>query len=605
MSRTDNGAIATTGRARQRAYCIGVSPTGDDLSELKELLRTAGVAVVGEVVQHRERPHPNLYLGSGKVDELKPLLKAADANLVAVDDELTPRQERNLEEAIGMPVIDRTAVILDIFAGHAHTADGKLQVELAQLEYNMARMRGLWTHLERLGAGRGVGGIGTRGPGESQIETDRRLARDRISALRRRLEHVKSNRAVMRAERERAHLPNVALAGYTNAGKSTLLNALTGAEVGVRDRLFHTLDPTTRTLRLEGRTYLVTDTVGFIRKLPHQLVNAFAATLEETKLADLILHVVDAHAPEEDLDAMMRAVDDVLEEIGAGESPRMLVLNKADLLDDDRRRELSIRHPEGLLVSAVTGEGLEELGAAIAESFERSLLDVELLVPFSEGQTLSELHDVAGDLEREDTAEGVRVNVRLPAVVAERYDRYVNVNGDSDGLAARGAEARGAALVRGGGQLVDDARERGDERHEQELGDPVADLALVGLGAEVDEHDADLAAVGGVDQARAVDDRDAEAGGEPGARHHEPGDALGQRDGHAGADHAPLAGREPERLDAAQVEARRRPAACARAAARRGGGAGPGALRPPRSTCSRRYRRRPTDRRRGPHRGRI
>ena len=265
MANGDNGV---QGRARQRAYCIGVSPTGDDLSELKELLRTAGVAVVGELVQHREKPHPNLYLGSGKVDELKPLLKAADANLVAIDDELTPRQERNLEEALGMPVIDRTAVILDIFAGHAHTADGKLQVELAQLEYNMARMRGLWTHLERLGAGRGVGGIGTRGPGESQIETDRRLARDRISALRRRLEHVKSNRKVMRAERERAHLPNVALAGYTNAGKSTLLNQLTGAEVGVRDRLFHTLDPTTRTLRLEGRTYLVTDTVGFIRKLP-------------------------------------------------------------------------------------------------------------------------------------------------------------------------------------------------------------------------------------------------------------------------------------------------------------------------------------------------
>src|SRR5215204_1002018 len=337
---------ARPGRARQRAYTVGVSPTGDDLSELQELLRTAGVAVVGETVQHRERPHPNLYLGPGKVDELKPLLKEADANLVAVDDELTPRQERNLEEALGMPVIDRTAVILDIFAGHAHTADGKLQVELAQLEYNMARMRGLWTHLERLGAGRGVGGIGTRGPGESQIETDRRLARDRITVLKRRLDQVKLTRAIQRAERERAHLPNVALAGYTNAGKSTLLNALTGSDVGVRDRLFHTLDPTTRTLRLHGRTYLVTDTVGFIRKLPHQLVNAFAATLEETKLADLILHVVDAHAPEEELEQMTRAVDDVLEEIGAGDTTRLLVLNKADLLDDDRRHELAFRHPE-------------------------------------------------------------------------------------------------------------------------------------------------------------------------------------------------------------------------------------------------------------------
>jgi GTPase len=431
MQRTRNGRTAHSrsapppalGRAKQRAFCIGALPSGD-LAELGELLRTAGVAVVGELVQRRDEPHPNLYLGPGKVAELKELLAATDANLVACDDELTPRQERNLEKELGLPVIDRTAIILDIFAGHAHSADGKLQVELAQLEYNMARMRGLWTHLERLGAGRGVGGIGTRGPGESQIETDRRLARDRISALRRKLEHVRSNRAVMRAERERAHLPTVALAGYTNAGKSTLLNALTGAEVGVRDRLFHTLDPTTRTLRLQGRAYLMTDTVGFIRKLPHQLVDAFGATLEETLRADVILHVVDAGVPEEELVEMTRAVDDVLEEVGAGDRPRILVLNKADLLDEDRRHELAFRHPEAVLVSAVTGEGLDALGDRVATEFERTLRDVELLVPFSDGATLSELHDVAGDLEREDTAEGVRVNVRLPAVMADRFGRY-------------------------------------------------------------------------------------------------------------------------------------------------------------------------------------
>src|SRR5688572_4917114 len=416
------------GRAKQRAYVVGALPAGD-LEELKELLRTAGVAVVGELIQRRDRPHPNLYLGPGKVSELKALAKQADANLVACDDELTPRQERNLEKELGIPVLDRTAVILDIFAVHARSAEGKYQVELAQLEYNMARMRGLWTHLERLGAGRGVGGIGTRGPGESQIETDRRLARDRISALRRRLEEVKATRSVMRAERERAHLPSVALAGYTNAGKSTLLNKITGSDVPVRDRLFHTLDPTTRTTRIDGRTYLLTDTVGFIRKLPHQLVDAFAATLEETIRADLLLHVVDASGPEEELLAMTRAVDDVLDEIGVGDQPRILVLNKADKLDDERRRELAFRHGDASLVSAVTGEGLPELAERIADEFERQLLDVELLVPFSEGGTLSELHDVAGDLERTDTPDGVLIQVRLPAVIAERFERY-EVNGD-------------------------------------------------------------------------------------------------------------------------------------------------------------------------------
>ncbi|HXD56837.1 MAG TPA: GTPase HflX, partial [Thermoleophilaceae bacterium] len=285
MERSRNGRAAETRygegirnpRARQRAFCIAVSPDGADFSELRELRRTAGVAVAGEMTQRRAKPDPDRYFGKGKLTELKQAVAESDANLVACDDELAPRQERNLEEAIGVPVIDRTAIILDIFADHAQSAEGKLQVELAQLEYNLSRMRGLWTHLERLG-----GGIGTRGPGETQIETDRRLARDRIAALKRRLERTKAGREVMRRERERAQLPTVALAGYTNAGKSTLLNALTGAEVGVRDRLFHTLDPTTRTLRLDGRTYLVTDTVGFIRRLPTQLVEGFAATLEET-----------------------------------------------------------------------------------------------------------------------------------------------------------------------------------------------------------------------------------------------------------------------------------------------------------------------------------
>src|SRR5437588_8045604 len=256
-------------RARQRAFCVAAGPDEPDLAELRELLRTAGVAGAGELHQRRPRPDPDRYLGKGKLDELKRAISEADANLVACDDELLPRQEPNLGRAVGVPVIDRTAIILDIFADHAASAEGKLQVELAQLEYNLARMRGLWTHLERLG-----GGIGTRGPGETQIETDRRLARDRIAALRRRLERVKGTRAVQRAQRERAALPTIALVGYTNAGKSTLLNALTHAEVGVRDRLFHTLDPTIRGLRVGGRLHLLTDTVGFIAKLPHQLIDA-------------------------------------------------------------------------------------------------------------------------------------------------------------------------------------------------------------------------------------------------------------------------------------------------------------------------------------------
>jgi GTP-binding protein HflX len=412
-------------RARQRAFAIGVVSDGehreDPLAELKELLRTAGVATAGELTQARADPDPDRYLGRGKLAELKREIAASDANLVACDDELVPRQERNLEQALGVPVIDRTAVILDIFADHAHTAEGKLQVELAQLEYNLARMRGLWTHLERLGAGRMDGGIGTRGPGESQIETDRRLARDRITALRRQLRGVERTRAVQRAERERAALPSVALAGYTNAGKSTLLNAITGAGVGVGERLFHTLDPTTRAFTFDGRRYLLTDTVGFIRKLPHQLVEAFKATLEETVLADLILHVVDGSEAEADRVDSIAAADAALEEIGAGASPRLLVMNKVDLLDEPERRELQLRHPDAALVSAETGEGLEELRSRIADSIRASLIRVELLIPFDAGDRLSELHEIAGDLEREDRADGVLVRARLPAALAERF----------------------------------------------------------------------------------------------------------------------------------------------------------------------------------------
>jgi GTP-binding protein HflX len=431
MDSRRNGTEPTQ-RAAQRAFIIAALPDGDDLAELGELLRTAGVAVVGEMIQRREQPHANTYLGPGKVAEAKAAATATDANVIACDDELSARQERNLEQALGLPVVDRTTVILDIFAAHAGSAEGKLQVELAQLEYNLARMRGLWSHLERLG-----GGIGTRGPGETQIETDRRLARDRIATLRRRLEHVKGTRAVQRAERERAALPTIALVGYTNAGKSTLLNALTArfasaatTEVGVRDRLFHTLDPTTRTIKLplrggsRGRPYLLTDTVGFISKLPHQLVDAFAATLEETRRAELLAHVLDASAPESHAEIMEHAVQETLEEIGAGESARVLVLNKVDLLDEQARDELRFRHPDAVQVSGISGEGLDELAERLVRELAHTLRPLDLLVPYADGGSLAELHELAGEVSREDTAEGVRVHALVPARLAARFARF-------------------------------------------------------------------------------------------------------------------------------------------------------------------------------------
>src|ERR1700709_1455302 len=286
----------------------------------------------------------------------------------------------------------------------------------------MARMRGLWPHLERLGAGRMDGGIGTRGPGETQIETDRRLARNRIAALRRRLKNLEQNRGVMRAQRDASALPRVALAGYTNAGKSTPLNALPGAEVGVGDRLFHTLDPTTRSFELSGRDYLLTDTVGFIEKLPHQLVEAFKATLEETVLADLIVHVVDASETEERRAVDMKAVDEVLEEIGTGEKPRLLGLNKADLLSEEERHAATLAHPEAALVSAVDGEGLDQLRAMIETAFDETLAEGELLVPYTEGGRLPELHEVAGEAGGRGRGDGVLVHAKVAVSELHRFD---------------------------------------------------------------------------------------------------------------------------------------------------------------------------------------
>jgi GTP-binding protein HflX len=392
----------------------------EELGELRELLRTAGVAPVGELVQRRPSPDPRTYVGKGKLEELKASLADSGAESVVVDDDLDPGQQRRLEDALSARIVDRTQLILDIFAQHASSAEGKLQVELAQLEYNLPRMRGMWQHLERLG-----GGIGTRGPGESQLESDRRLARRRIGLLKRRLRGLEKRRAVQRKARERSAAPVVALAGYTNAGKSTLLNALTDADVSVNDRLFETLDPTTRGFEHDGRRYLVTDTVGFIRRLPHQLVEGFAATLEETLMADLVLHVVDASEPDERLDDTVRAVNAVLDEIGADDLPLEIVLNKADLVDPLRARRLANRFPNALQISARSGERLDALRARIAERFVNRFRPVRLLVPYDHGRVLTELYELGAPIEeRVDRADGVLVHARLPERELARFAPY-------------------------------------------------------------------------------------------------------------------------------------------------------------------------------------
>jgi len=413
------------GAEPERGFLVAVLAQGveedDELGEMRELMRTAGVEPVGELLQRRSAPDPRTYVGKGKLAELKEAVPRTNAESLIVDDDLDPGQQRRLEDELKLRVVDRTQLILDIFAQHAVSAEGKLQVELAQLEYNLPRMRGLWQHLERLG-----GGIGTRGPGETQLETDRRLARRRVGQLKRRLQELERRRQTQRKARRRAETPIVALAGYTNTGKSTLLNALTDAEVSVDDRLFETLDPTTRSFVQDGRRYLVTDTVGFIRRLPHQLVEGFAATLEETVDADLVLHVADASVPDERLDDMIGAVNSVLAEIGAAELPIELVLNKIDEVDPLRRRRLANRFPGSLEISALTGEGLDDLRARVAERFGERLRPVRLLVPYDQGRILAELYELGAPIDdRLDTSEGVIVVARLPRREVTRFAPYL------------------------------------------------------------------------------------------------------------------------------------------------------------------------------------
>src|SRR5512132_694370 len=418
------------GAEPERGFLVAVLAQGveedEELAEMRELMRTAGVEPVGELLQRRPSPDPRTYVGKGKLAELKEAVPRTNAESLIVDDDLDPGQQRRLEDELKLRVVDRTQLILDIFAQHAVSAEGKLQVELAQLEYNLPRMRGMWQHLERLG-----GGVGTRGPGESQLETDRRLARRRISLLRRRLRDLSKQRATRRKSRTRSQTPTVALAGYTNVGKSTLLNALTGAGASVDDRLFETLDPTTRSFDYDGRRYLVTDTVGFIRRLPHELVEGFAATLEETLAADVVLHVVDAAADDERMEEMVAAVDSVLAEVGADELPIQIVLNKIDLVDPLKRRRLANSFPGATQVSAETGEGLDELRAAVARRFAERFEPVRLLIPYDAGDRLAELYELGAPVdERIDRPEGVFVRARLSHADLRRFAGFLVLEED-------------------------------------------------------------------------------------------------------------------------------------------------------------------------------
>jgi GTP-binding protein HflX len=402
---------------------MDVSPDEEDdrLVEMRELLRTAGADVVDVVLQRQRTPNPRTYVGKGRLEDLADLCTEIKPHIVAFEGDLTASQQRILEDRLNKRVVDRTGLILDIFALHAHTAEGKLQVELAQLEYNYARQEGLWQHLERLG-----GGVGTRGPGETQLESDRRLLRTRMAVLRQRLKELERSRDVMRSRRVQAAVPRLALAGYTNAGKSTLMNTLTGAGVTVNDALFETLDPTTRTVDVAGTPCVLSDTVGFIRQLPHQLVEAFKSTLEETRDADLIIHVADAGESEQRRAARAVAVNAVLDEIGASDVPRLLVLNKIDRLSPAEREELRMGHRDAVLVSARDGDGLDELRERLVAFVRSRLTPIDVTVPYARGSLVSTIYSVGRDVEQEAGDEGTRIRALVPPHEAARIHAALN-----------------------------------------------------------------------------------------------------------------------------------------------------------------------------------
>ncbi len=411
----------------QRALLVGtgygtasVEEAEDSLAELALLTDTAGAEPVEEVLQRRDRPHPATYIGKGKAEELRDLANAEDIDVVIFDDELTPAQQRNLEKIFSCDVVDRVALILDIFAQHATTQEGRVQVELAQLRYRLPRLRGRGLQLSQQGAG-----IGTRGPGETQLEVDRRRILRRVQKLERDLRDLASTRATQRKARRRSGVTRVALVGYTNAGKSTLLNRLTHAGVLVEDQLFSTLDPTTRRLHLPGgETVVLSDTVGFVRRLPHELVEAFRSTLEEVTEADLLVHIVDASAI--DSDARIDAVNEVLAEIGAGDIPRLVVWNKADLADPELLKQRLADHRGSVAVSAVTGDGVPELLHAVGDRLRALASIVEFVVPYERGDVLAALHREGEVLVEVHTEGGTRVRARLPAAAAGRFAEFAS-----------------------------------------------------------------------------------------------------------------------------------------------------------------------------------
>lgn len=414
----------------ERAILVGIDRQGSawsldsSLAELERLVDTAGAVVVGSTTQKLESPNPRTFVGSGKAEEIAEMCRALEANLVVFDDELTPSQQSNLEKIVdkSVKIIDRTALILDIFALHATTKEGRLQVRLAQNQYLLPRLRGMWAHLasNRMG-----GGVGSRfGEGESQLEVDRRMVRKRITSIKRELAHVADVRSIQRVGRFASGMFKVALAGYTNAGKSSLLNTLTDADVLAYDKLFATLDSTTRKYELpEGREIILTDTVGFIQKLPTTLVEAFKSTLDEISGADLILHVVDASSPE--YEDQIEAVELVLAQIHAEELPRILVFNKIDLLSEEALRALKNRHPHAICVSAVTGQDMDTLITRIAQVAAAQDQRMEVLIPYNRGDIVSLAHERCRVLEESYEEEGTKLTLLAPSAYAANFEPYL------------------------------------------------------------------------------------------------------------------------------------------------------------------------------------